>query len=216
MSDSNKKNSFTAFLNKNKKALIAITTIVIVLIAGYFTYSEFYKKPREAKATDALFAAEKYLNQDSARLVLNGDGANKGVLSIMKDYSGTKAANLAKFYAGISYYKLGEYDNAIKYLKDFTADGKQIQVRAYGTLADAYADSKKFPEALEYYKKAGSFYPEDELTSSLYLYRAAQLQEVLGNVDDAIAIYKDIQSKYPKTELGTNADKFINKLKIQP
>jgi tetratricopeptide (TPR) repeat protein len=215
MSDSNK-HPFLAFLNKNKKVVLAIVALVVLSVGGYFIYSEFYKKPREAKASDAIYMAQKYFEQDSSKLVLNGDGTYKGVLSIIKDFSGTDAANLAKYYAGCSYYKLGDYENTIKYLKDFTTDGKQIQVRAYGTLADAYADTKKFTEALELYKKAGSFYPEDEITSSIYLFRAAQLQEVLGNVDDAIAIYKDIKSKYPNTENGSNADKYINKLKVQP
>jgi tetratricopeptide (TPR) repeat protein len=215
MSDSNK-HPFLAFLNKNKKVVLAIVAVVIISVAGYFIYSEFYFKPRTNKAIDESFQAEKYSQLDSANLVLNGDGVNKGMLYIIKNFSGTKQANLAKYYAGISYYKLGDYENTIKYLKDFTTDGKQIQVRAYGTLADAYADTKKFTEALELYKKAGSFYPEDEITSSIYLFRAAQLQEVLGNVDDAIAIYKDIKSKYPYTENGANADKYINKLKVQP
>jgi tetratricopeptide (TPR) repeat protein len=216
MSDSNKKHPFLAFLNKNKKGVLSILTVVVLSIAGYFIYTEYYFKPRTIKAVDDSYKAQQFLEVDSSRLVLNGDGVNKGMLYVIQHYGDTKQGNLAKFYAGISYYKLGEYDNAIKYLKDFTCDGKQIQVRAYGTLADAYADTKKFTEALDFYKKAGTYYPEDEITSSIYLFRAAQLQEVLGKVDDAIATYKDIKSKYPKTEIGITADKYINKLKVQP
>ena len=40
--------------------------------------------------------------------------------------------------------------------------------------------------------------------------------KVLGKTDDAVAIYKDIKAKYPKTEIGLNVDKFIFKLKVQP
>jgi tetratricopeptide (TPR) repeat protein len=218
MSDSNKhqKSKFLSFVNKNKKVLIAILAAIFLSIAGYFLYIEFYFKPKVAKAIDDSFRPQQNFNLDSSRLVLNGNGTEKGMLYVIEHYKGTKQANLAKFYAGVSYYKLGEYDNAIKYLKDFTTEGKQIQARAYGTLADAYADTKKFTEALEFYKKAGTFYPEDEITSSIYLFRAAQLQEVLGKVDDAIATYKDIKLKYPKTEFGATADKYINKLKVQP
>ena len=102
-------------------------------------------------------------------------------------------------------------------MKDFSTDAKQIQSIAYGTLGDAYADLKKNTEALDYYKKAGANFPEDEVISSEYLFRAAQLQEVLGKTDDAVSIYKDIKAKYPTTEIGLNVDKFIFKfLSIVP
>ncbi|MFX8681248.1 hypothetical protein ABTM69_21575, partial [Acinetobacter baumannii] len=74
------------------------------------------------KAVEAIAKAQQYFMADSSRLVLNGDGLNKGVLAIMKTYSGTKTANLARYYAGISYLKLGEFQNAINQLKDFSTD----------------------------------------------------------------------------------------------
>ena len=204
------------FVKKNQKQITAFLVILVLIVGGYFGYMELYQKPREIKAADAMFAAENYFFQDSSKLVLNGDGTSKGVLYIIKTYSGTKAENLANFYAGVSYYKLGDLNKSIQYLKDFSTDAKQIQSIAYGTLGDAYADLKKNTEALDYYKKAVANFPEDEVISSEYLFRAARLQEVLGKTDEAVAIYKDIKAKYPTTEIGLNVDKFIFKLKVQP
>ena len=209
------------FVKKNQKQITAFLVILVLIVGGYFGYMEFYQKPREIKAADAMFAAENYFFQDSSKLVLNGDGTSKGVLYIIKTYSGTKAENLANFYAGVSYYKLGDLNKSIQYLKDFSTDAKQIQSIAYGTLGDAYADLKKNTEALDYYKKAGANFPEDEVISSEYLFRAAQLQEVLGKTDDAVSIYKDIKAKYPNLDDDwiynfENSDKFIFKLKVQP
>ena len=62
-----------------------------------------------------MYVAEKYFANDSSEFVLNGDGTNKGVLYIIKEFSGTKAANLAKYYAGMSYYRLKDYNKAIEY-----------------------------------------------------------------------------------------------------
>jgi len=204
------------FFKNNQKSITGFLVILVVILGGYFGYMELYQKPRETKAADAMFTAENYFFQDSSNLVLNGDGANKGVLYIIKQYSGTKAANIAKFYAGVSYFKLGNFNKSIEYLKDFSTEAKQIQAIAYGTLGDAYSELKKNTEALDYYKKAGTHFPEDEAISAEYLFREAQLQEVLGKNDEALAIYKDIKAKYPKTEIGLNADKFIFKLKVQP
>jgi tetratricopeptide (TPR) repeat protein len=208
---------FLDFVKKNQKALTYTLVLAIVLIGGYFGYAELYQKPREAKAADALFMAEKYFANDSSSYVLNGDGAgSKGVLYIIKEFSGTKAANLSKYYAGISYFRLNDFNKSIEYLKDFSTDAKQVQAIAYGTLGDASAELKKTDDAVSYYKKAGEYFPEDEVISSEYLFRAAAFLELNGKNEEAVELYSKIKSKYPKTEKGFNADKYINRLKVQP
>ncbi len=207
---------FLDFVKKNQKALTYTLVLAVVLIGGFFGYSELYQKPREAKAADAIFMAEKYFANDSSSFVLNGDGTSKGVLYIMKEYSGTKAANLSKYYAGISYFRLNDFNKSIEYLKDFTTNAKQVQAIAYGTMGDAYAELKKNDEAVSYYKKAGEYFPEDESISSEYLFRAASFLELNGKSDEAIELYNTIKNKYPKSEKGFMADKYINRLKIQP
>ena len=191
-------------------------SIVVIVIAGYFGYTELYQNPRETKAADAMYTAEKYFAIDSSNLVLNGDGTSKGVLYIIKQYSGTPSANLAKYYAGISYYRLNDFNKSIEYLKDFSTSSKQVQAIAYGTIGDAYSELKKNDDAISYYKKAGSHFPEDDAISSEYLFRAASLLELNGKADEAVTIFKDIKTKYPKSEKGFNADRYINRLKVQP
>jgi tetratricopeptide (TPR) repeat protein len=210
------KHPFLDFVKNNQKTLTYVIALVVVLVAGYFGYTELYQNPREAKAADAMYTAEKYFAVDSSNLVLNGDGTSKGVLYVIKQFSGTPSANLAKYYAGISYYRLNDFNKSIEFLKDFSTSSKQVQAIAYGTIGDAYSELKKNDDAVSYYKKAGSHFPEDEAISSEYMFRAASLLELNGKVDDAVAIYNDIKSKYPKSEKGLNADKYINRLKVQP
>ena len=207
---------FLDFVKKNQKALTYTIVAAIVLIGGFFGYTELYQKPREAKAADAMFMAEKYFANDSSNFVLNGDGQSKGVLYIIKEFSGTKAANLAKYYAGVSYFRMNDFNKSIEYLKDFSTDAKQIQAVAYGTLGDAYASLNKVDEAVSHYKKAGEYFPEDEAISSEYLFRAAAYLELNNKTDEAIELYTKIKNEYPKSEKGFMADKYINRLKIQP
>ena len=210
------KHPFLDFVKNNKQKLTVLLVLIVVVVAGFFGYTELYQKPREAKAADALFTAEKYFAVDSSNLVLNGDGTNKGVLFVIKEFGGTKAANLAKYYAGISYFRTGDFNKSIEFLKDFSTDAKQVQAIAYGTTGDAYSELKKNEEAIESYKKAGTYFPEDEGISSEYLFRAASLLEATGKNEEAITIYKDIKAKYPKSEKGFTADKYIYRLKVQP
>jgi tetratricopeptide (TPR) repeat protein len=204
-------------INKKNQQLVIYLIVGGLIAAGaIFGYTEYYQKPLEAKAADAMYVAEKYFANDSSELVLNGDGTSKGMLYIIEQFDGTKAANLAKYYAGMSYFRLKNYNKAIEYLKDFSSDAKQVQAVAYGSIGDAYSELKKNEEAIEFYKKAGTHFPEDEAISSEYLFRAGYFLELNGKNEDAIEIYKQIKQNYPKTEKGFNIDKYINRLQVQP
>jgi len=201
---------------KNQQLIIYLLLGGMIAAGAIIGYTELYQKPREAKAADAMFMAEKYFANDSSTFVLNGDGQSKGVLYIIKEFSGTKAANLAKYYAGVSYFRLNDFNKSIEFLKDFSTDAKQIQAVAYGTLGDAYASLNKVDEAVSHYKKAGEYFPEDEAISSEYLFRAAAFLELNNKTEEAIELYTKIKNEYPKSEKGFMADKYINRLKIQP
>ncbi len=200
---------------KIQKPLIGAIVAVLVIGGGWFAYQQYIVKPKEEKAAEALFKAEQYFALDSSRLVLNGDGQNKGVLNVISNFGGTKAANLAHYYAGISYLKLGEFDNAVKHLKDFSSDAKQVQLLATGCLGDAYAELNKKEEAIDAYKKAAATFVEDETNSSEYLFRAALLLETTGKTTEALGLYKELKTKFPKTDKGFQADKYIYRLSIE-
>lgn len=204
-----------SFWQRFQNPLLIAVAVIVIGGGGWYGYQEYVVKPKEDKASDALYRAQLYFSVDSSRLVLNGDGQAKGALYVINSFSGTKAANLAKFYAGVSYLHLGEFANAVKYLKDFSTDAKQIQLLAYGNLGDAYSELNKKEEAIENYKKAATTFEKDESGSSEYLFRAALLSETSGKTKEAIDLYKELKDKYPKTEKGYQADKYIYRLTIE-
>ncbi len=215
MSEVQQEQEQVSFIKKNQ-FIVYLIAGGLTTAAAIFGYTEYYQKPLEAKAADAMYVAEKYFANDSSELVLNGDGTSKGMLYIIEQFDGTKAANLAKYYAGMSYFRLKNFNKAIEYLKDFSSNAKQVQAVAYGTIGDAYSELKKNDEAIEFYKKAGTHFPEDEAISSEYLFRAGYFLELNGKNEEAIEIYKQIKQNYPKTEKGFNIDKYINRLQVQP
>lgn len=204
-----------AIWNKSSKQ-ITYASVAIILVAGaYFGYKKFILEPNELKASDAIFKAEEYFRMDSLNLALNGDATNKGFLYVIKNYGSTKSGNLAKFYAGVCYLKLKDFNNALKYLNDFSSDSKQIQMIAYGRIADAYSELDKKEDALKMYKKAASYFTVDEANSSEFLFRAGYLAESLGKTNDAIELYKELKAKFPKTEKGYQIDKYIYRLSVE-
>lgn len=203
------------FWTKYSKLILGVGTALIVLVGGFFVYKNFFQKPKEEKAAEAMFKAEDYYRKDSVNFALNGDGQSLGFLKVISKYSGTDAANLAHFYAGSCYIKLDDNANAIKHLKDFSTDAKQIQQRAYKLLGDASADLGKNADALNYYKKAARHFEKDEANSAEALFLAAYFADrVLKNQKEAIELFKELKEKYPRTQQGFEADNFLAQLGV--
>lgn len=198
------------FWTRNSKVILGTGIVLLVLVGGYWGYKHFVVAPKEEKAADAMFKAEDYYRLDSTQKALNGDGQYAGFLKIISQYSGTEAANLAHFYAGSCYLKLDDNANAIKHLKDFSSKAKQIQQRAYKLLGDAYADQGNNKEALDYYKKAAHHFEADQAASAEALFMAAYLaSNVIKDSKEAIALYKELKEKFPMTQQGFEADKYL-------
>lgn len=202
------------FWEKFSRPIIYGGIFLIVVLGGYYAYENFYKAPREEKAADAIFYAQRYFEKDSLNLALNGDGQHAGFEKIAGTYSGTKAGNLARFYTGVCALNLGDANKALKFLKDFSTDAQEIQTIAYSRMADAYAELGKNDEALEYYEKAARHYPQHEGLSSDNLFRAGILCETMGKEDKAAAYYKEIKEKYSRTEKGYQIDKYLARVGI--
>jgi len=173
------------FIEKNQKFLTIIIGAAVVIVLGVFAFQKLYIGPREKAAQGQMFMAQKYFEQDSLKKALNGDGNYPGFLDIISDYSMTKASNLSKYYAGMCYLKLGKYEDAITYLKKFSSDDELVAPMATGGIGDAYMELGQKDKALEYYLKA-SEQRSNDLTTPLYLMRAAFVYEDTGKYDKAI------------------------------
>ncbi len=203
------------FWDKYSKPLMIVSTLVILVIGGWYVYQNYFVKPKEAKAVEAMFRAEEYYRLDSVKLALNGDGQHPGFVKIADQYSGTKAGKLASFYAGSCYLKLNEHEKAVKYLKKFDSESELVQARAYKLLGDAYADWGKNEDALSYYKKAGRHFEKDEANSAEYLFMAAYFADkVIKNTKEAIALYKEVKEKFPRSQQAFDADNYLAQLGV--
>jgi tetratricopeptide (TPR) repeat protein len=204
------------FWTHYQKPLLTIIIIALVLTLGWYAYKNYVVAPKEQEAQNAMWKAEQYFRQDSLNLALNGDKFNRGFLYMINNYGSTKAGNLSKYYAGVCYLRTGNFNKAVDNLKDFNTDAKQVQMMAYGALADAYSELNKNDDAVNYYKKAANEFTDDATMSSEYLFRAALKLETLGKNSDALNLYKELKEKYPNTERGFAADKYIYRLSIVP
>lgn len=212
-------NKAKGFWENYSKPIIYIGSAVIALILGWYGYQHFIKEPKENSAKEMIFPAEKLFdqmantgfNKDSVSIVLNGGtlegNSITGILKVISQYGGTKAGNRARYIAGASYLQIGEYEKAIKYLKEFDGAGaNQIQSRAFLMLGHAYAEQKKTTEALDYYKKAASVNEKDEAISADALLTAANYAKYTGKQKDAIDMLNKLKDKYPTSAPVMNGE----------
>ncbi len=217
------------FWSSYSKPIIYVGTAIILIIGGWLIYKQFVKLPQEKKANESIFMAENIFdkmaangfNKDSAVIVLNGgvlEGAKvNGVLSVIRDFGGTMAGNRATFIAGATYLHIKEFDKAIKYLKDFDANGAhQVQSKAYILLGHAYAEQNKTEDALSNYKKASTLNDKDDVTTGEALLIAGSYADAIGKNEEAISLYKKLRDNYP-TNVSVRSgevDKYLARLGV--
>jgi tetratricopeptide (TPR) repeat protein len=196
------------FIENNKKMLSMILGGAVVVIGLYFAYTQMYLGPKEIEAQSSIFMAEKYFEKDSLDKAINGDGVNYGFIDIIDEYSGTKTANLAHYYLGISYLRTGAYEDAIEQLKAFSSDDIMISSIAIGAIGDAYMELGNVDDAISYYEKAAKN-NENELTTPMYLFKAGLAYEEKGDYAKAFDKYTTIKKDFSDSSEGRTIEKYL-------
>jgi tetratricopeptide (TPR) repeat protein len=203
-----------AFLIKYKNAIIGGVAAVIIIIAGFILYKNLYVEPREEKAQAALFKGQEYFEQDAYAQALNGDSIGfVGFLKVADQFSGTKAANLAKAYAGICYAKLGKEEEAVKMLDSFSADDQMVAPSILAAAGNCYAKLGQMDKAASTLIAAADKADNNTL-SPLFLIQAGEILVKQGKYDDAINAYTKIKDKYFQSYQAMDIDKYIEQAKL--
>lgn len=199
------------FVEKNKTAVSIVAGIILLAIGGYL-FANYYISGRNQNAQRDMFQAVYYFEADSLGKALNGDGNNYGFIEIIEEYPLTDAGNLANYYAGATYLKLGDFENAIRYLSAFSADDYVVQARAYAMTGDANMELGNFEEAASFYEKAAD-YNANKQFSPTYLVKAAIANEKAGNLEGSIDNYQTIVDEYYETTEYQESVKQLARLK---
>lgn len=202
-----------AWVEKNQKAILGFIIVVAVGVLGYFAYHQYIKGPKEIEAMNEMFQAQNYWEQaltapakDSLyNLSLQGGEGKYGFIDIIENYSGTNAANLAHYYAGMAYLNTNKYQEAIEQLDKFSSDDDILAPLAKGGIGDAFAQLGQNEDALKYYEEAANM-RENDFTTPRFLLKAGIAAMSLNQNDKALAHFKKIADDYPKSTEATKAE----------
>lgn len=199
------------FVKKNRNIVIGVAAGIVLLVSAAIFY-RWNTESQNKEAQVEMFPAVFYLEKDSVQKALKGDNnTTKGLLYVAKEYSGTKAANLANFYIGVAKMKEGKFDEAITYLENFNADDLLLQARVYALIGDAYMEKNNVEQAVNYYEKAADYKPNEYYTPA-YLMKLGLAYEMKKDFAAAIKVYQDVKDNYKDSPENATAVKQVARL----
>ena len=196
------------FFEKNKKGFAIGAGVIALLIGGFFAYNKFYKEPRELESSNQIWKSEFYFEKDSLDRAINGDDNYMGFDEISKSYNGSKSAELANYYLGISYLKKGEYELAINYLEKTSLEDEIVGAMAKGATGDAYVELGEYEKAIAAFEKAYS-HSKNIYTTPMFLKKVGLVYEEVGKKDKALESYKRIKDDYPTSAEASDIEKYM-------
>lgn len=205
----------------NQNYILGIIGVIAVGVLGYLAYVQFVEKPKEASATNEMYYPQQYFDQainsttakDSLyNLALNGAEGKYGFLDIIDEYSGTKAANLANYSAGMAYLNMKNYEEAIAHLENFKSDDDILGALAKGGIGDAFLQLNQPEQALDYYEKAVK-HSDNSFTAPKFLYKAGVTALELNQKDKALKYFQRIKDEYAASDEARTIDAFIGMAK---
>lgn len=185
------------FYEQYKKPLIGGGIAIVVLVVGFIGYRAYLNAQNE-QAQEQLGEIIWLYEQGDYQRALEGTSEATGLLEIIAEYGSTETGNLARFYAADAFYHLGSYERAVELFEAYDEEDNYLGASAYAGLAASYANLEQFAKAATYYEQAAFVY-QNEATSPLYLFSAAQNYEEAGQFAHARELYQRIQEQYPES-----------------
>lgn len=196
-----------AFIEKYQKQIFIGIGVVAVAVLAVLGGNNFILKPREVAAQNEMYKAQAAFAADSFKVALDGGRGSIGFKEIASEYSFTSSANLASAYAGICSYKLGQYEDAVKFLSQFDGKDDYFSVSVIGLIGDCYVEMNDNAKAISYFEKAAD--KDNAVISPVYLKKAGLVYESQKENEKAEKAYTTIKEKYPKSQEAADIDKYL-------
>lgn len=197
------------FIENNSRNLIIAIAAVAVVIVGVVGYGKFMVEPAELEANEHVWRAEQYFMMDSVDLALNGDGLYPGLLEVIDNHGGTKAASRSGYEAGILLRQQGDFAGAIEAFEGAGLQDDILSTLATINIGDCEVELGNFDAAASAFDRAasmaGSSIGEDYL-APIALYKGALVDLELGDNGRAKAKLSRIAKDYPSSNLKATAE----------
>ena len=196
------------WIEDNSNLISWIVCGIAVVVMGIIAINNYVIKPHALEASNENAKAVVYfMNGDYDKALLGDDAECIGFEAIADEYKLYQAGKLAALYAGICYYEKGEYEDAAKYLKKFSAKDLNIDPAANQLLGDAYVELQEFGKAAKAFEAAAK--SGNEIIAPMSLKKAGLVYLHEGENGKALKAFKAIRDNYPTSAEAQDIDKYI-------
>ena len=198
-----------AFFKEYGKILYGIVIAVLLIALAILAYNRFILQPKKQQAMDQMVRAEQWFEGGQYELALNGDNNYPGLLEVIDQY-GSKAPKAASMYAGVALLRTGQYEEAIKYLKQYNGKDSIMLARCQSCIGDCYVELQDYKSAIDWFTKAAK--TTDNAFAAAYLLKAATAAQAAGENAKALSFYEEIKDKWANAPEAMEIDKYISRI----
>ena len=187
------------YRDRNRQLALIGGAIVVALLVAWFTITSGRRKEE--------FAARSLNQARAAAEAGNLPLASSELQKLIQTYGGTDAAREAVITLNQVRMVNGQSELAAVGLRDFlsTKPDPKYAAPAYGLLGAALENARKWGDAAEAFRKASQTAELDYLRAR-YLIDAGRAYREAGKTAEAIAVYREVLTKYPKSSSVTEAN----------
>ncbi len=193
-------------VQSNPKVVVWSCVAVAAVVAIILLYVYVIRQPGQNAANNAL-------GQADIELLMGNDSIALAKYQQVAADHGYDAGNLANLNAAILLYKQGKYEDALKYLKDYSSSETIIGASAKSLEGDCYVNLKKYPEAIDCYKQAVKISDNNPHYTPAFLLKEATVLREQKDFKAEAAVYEEIMNDYPNygAEIGVDLEKYLER-----
>lgn len=193
-------------VQSNPKVVVWSCVAVAAVVAIILLYVYVIRQPGQNAANNAL-------GQADIELLMGNDSIALAKYQQVATDHGYDAGNLANLNAAILLYKQGKYEDALKYLKDYSSSETIIGASAKSLEGDCYVNLKKYPEAIDCYKQAVKISDNNPHYTPAFLLKEATVLREQKDFKAEAAVYEEIMNDYPNygAEIGVDLEKYLER-----
>ncbi len=180
-------------------AVCAVVAIILIWIFGI-------RQPGQKAGANAL-------GQADMELIAGNDSIALEKYKQVAANHGYAAGNNASLNAAILLYSDGKYEEALSYLKKYSASESIIGASAKSLEGDCYVNLKKYPEAVDCFKQAVKLSDKNPHYTPAFLMKEATVLHELKDYKAEADIYQQIVDEYPSygQEIGVDIRKYLER-----
>jgi hypothetical protein len=201
-----------SFYDSNKNAVIGAAIAVLVIIGGSVGYY-YYSSAQENQAQQLMGQASQAYLQGNYQQALTGSEADftVGFEQIINNYSMTDAANLARYYAAVSEFKIGNPQEALRYIQQYDIPEGIMGVGPLSFYGVVLTDLGNHTEAAEMFVQAAEWDQNESTTPYNYM-EAAKAFHDAGNSAKAQEYANMIINDYSNSSQVAAAQRLLGML----